>query len=230
LIQVGVVAALNAEARTLGAALPRRDGLASLQDGALLAVSGMGGALAAAAARRLIDAGAAALMSFGLAGGLDPALDAGCVVLPEEVLSRSGARHTVSLDWYGRIRGAVAAQRPIASGALLSDIEPLVSAADKAAAFRDSGAVAADMESFAVAEAARNAHIPFVVVRVICDTARDTLPRAVIAASRGGAVSLARLTYGLATAPWELLALLRLARRYRTAMRSLELAAKVRTA
>src|SRR5579871_5227035 len=93
---LGVVAALNAEARTLGPAMPRSDGLSLLGDGALLAVSGMGGALAAGAARRLLEAGAAALMSFGLAGGLDPALGAGAVVLPREIVSRGGARFAVS--------------------------------------------------------------------------------------------------------------------------------------
>src|SRR6266403_1699369 len=76
---VGVVAALDAEARTLGPAVRRDDGLFFLSDGALLAVSGMGAALAAIAARNLIDAGAAALISFGLAGGLDPLLSAGTV-------------------------------------------------------------------------------------------------------------------------------------------------------
>src|SRR5580692_1221626 len=89
---MGVVTALEAEARTLGTAVRRSDGLSSLGDGALVAVSGIGGALAAIAARRLIDAGATSLMSFGMAGGLDPALAAGSVVLPGEVISRSGER------------------------------------------------------------------------------------------------------------------------------------------
>ena len=82
---VGVVAALEAEARTLGPALRRQNGLAYLGDGAMLAVSGMGGALAAAAARRLVDAGASGLMSFGLAGGLDQ---------PAGGQARGGAAHS----------------------------------------------------------------------------------------------------------------------------------------
>ncbi|MBV9758454.1 MAG: hypothetical protein JO047_15510, partial [Alphaproteobacteria bacterium] len=38
------------------------------------------------AARRLIDAGVRALLSFGLAGGLDPALRPGALLIPREVL------------------------------------------------------------------------------------------------------------------------------------------------
>src|SRR6185312_7965357 len=73
---VGIIAALESEASTLGPAVRRRDGLSSLGDVALLAVGGMGGIGAAMAARSLIDAGAARLMSYGLAGGLDPSLRA----------------------------------------------------------------------------------------------------------------------------------------------------------
>ena len=66
--RVGVVTALAAEARTLGKAVRRRDGLASLGDGTLLAVGGMGGEFAAGAARRLVDAGVAGLLVGGCAG------------------------------------------------------------------------------------------------------------------------------------------------------------------
>jgi adenosylhomocysteine nucleosidase len=77
---VGIVAALDAEARAFGPAARRRGGV--LADGTLLTVSGMGAELAAPAACRLIEAGASALLSFGFAGGLDPKLRAGSVVLP----------------------------------------------------------------------------------------------------------------------------------------------------
>jgi hypothetical protein len=56
---------------------------------------------------------------------------------------------------------------------------------------------------------------------VIVDTARDVLPRAVMAASLGGHVSMRRLVGGLAAAPRDLLPLIRLAQRYRAATRSL---------
>jgi hypothetical protein len=58
-------------------------------------------------------------------------------------------------------------------------------------------------------------------VRVIVDTAADMLPHAVVAASQGGRVRIWRLLGGLALAPVEFAPLIRLARRYRTASRSL---------
>jgi hopanoid-associated phosphorylase len=227
---MGVVAALEAEARTLGPAVRRRDGLSSLGDGALLAVSGMGGALAALAARHLVDAGAAALMSFGLAGGLDPALSAGTVVLPTAVISPDGARFLTSTGWREQMSDAIAKQRPVAGGTLLTSLSAIGTVADKAAAFRETGAVAVDMESSGVAEVAAAHNLPFIAVRVIVDTAADVLPRAVMAASRGGHVNFRRLIGGLAVAPLDLIALIRLGQRYRAATRSLAAVAGARVA
>jgi adenosylhomocysteine nucleosidase len=227
---VGVVAALEAEARTLGAAVRRRDGLSSLGDGALLAVSGMGGARAAIAARSLIDAGASGLMSFGMAGGLDPALSAGTVVLPSEVISRDGARFLTSAGWREQLRAAIAAHRPVRSGLLLTSSQPIDSVADKAAAFRETGAIAVDMESLGVAEVAAAHQLPFIAVRVIVDTAADALPRAVAAASRAGQISIRRLIGVVALAPLDLVAMIRLAQRYRAATRSLAAVASARVA
>lgn len=227
---VGVVAALEAEARTLGIAVRRRDGLSSLGDGALLAISGMGSALAAIAARHLVDAGAAALMSFGLAGGLDPSLSAGTVVLPSEIIARGGARFPTSTSWREQLTGAIAKLRPVSGGSLLTSVAAIGAVADKAAAFRETGAVAVDLESAAVAEVAAAHHLPFIAVRVIVDTAADMLPPAVMAASDGGHVNVRRLLGGLAAAPLDLLALIRLARAYRTATRSLAAVAVARVA
>jgi adenosylhomocysteine nucleosidase len=228
--RIGVVAALEAEARALGPVVRRRDGLSSLGDGALLAVSGMGGALAAQAARHLVDAGAAALMSFGLAGGLDPALRAGTVVLPTAVISSGGAHFLTSTAWREQLGCAIAKQRPVAGGTLLTSPLPIGAVADKAAAFRETGAVAVDMESVGVAEVAAAHQLPFIAVRVIVDTAADVLPQAVMAASRGGRVNLGRLIGGLAVAPLDLIALIRLGQRYRAATRSLAAVAGARVA
>lgn len=218
---VGVVAALEAEARTLGSAVLRSDGLRSLRGGALLAVGGMGGVAAAKAARSLVEGGASALMSFGLAGALDPSLSAGSIVLPREVISAHGARYATTEAWREQLHRALAGQRPVAVGALLTRLQPIGRIADKARAFCETGAAAVDMESFGIAEVAADHRLPFVAVRVIVDTAADALPRAVVAASHGDRLSILRLVGGLAAAPLDVVALIRLARRYRVAVRSL---------
>lgn len=195
--------------------------LALLGEGSLLALSGIGRAAAAAAAQALIDAGVSALMTFGMAGGLDPALKPGSVVIPCELLASDGARYVANPAWREQVAAAVSPLRAVTEGNLLTSTHAIETPADKAAAFRATGAAAVDMESAAVAAIAAQHNLPFIAVRVIVDTAADILPRAVVAASKAGRVQLARLIGGLILAPREIGSLVRLAQRYRIAMRSL---------
>jgi adenosylhomocysteine nucleosidase len=199
--------------------------LASLS-GSRLAISGIGYQAAQTAARALVDAGVSALMTFGMAGGLDPGLKAGSIVLPGELISPSGARFITCRAWRERIAAAVSASCAVSEGNLLTSALAIDSVAAKAAAYKSSGAVAVDMESAAVAEVAAAARLPFIAVRVIVDTAADVLPRAVVAASRAGRVQLARLIAGLLLAPAQIKPLFRLSQRYRTALRSLRIIAE----
>ena len=224
---VGIVSALAVEARHLGPAVQRRGALASLADGTLLAVSGIGGSAAARGARALIDAGATALISWGMAGGLDPALAAGTIFLPSEVISRDGAALMTARYWRERLSAALGAHRPVACGRLLTSPRALGSIADKAAAFRDTGAAAVDMESLAIAEVAQTREVPFIAVRVVVDSARHSLPQAVtVAADSAGHLHMWRLIGALARAPGDLAPLIRLARCYRAASRSLAAVAR----
>jgi adenosylhomocysteine nucleosidase len=218
---VGIVAALAAEARAVGPPIWRRDIPLSLVDGTLLTVSGIGAAAAADAARALVAAGATALTSWGMAGGLDPALRAGTIFLPSQVISQDGIRVSTASAWRGRLGAAVASRRPVTCGTLLTSSYPIAAIADKAAARRETGALAVDMESLAIAQIAAIHGLPFIAVRVIVDTADDVLPRSVMAASRSGRMQIWPLIGALVLAPADLSALLRLAQRYRVARRAL---------
>jgi hypothetical protein len=78
------------------------------------------------------------------------------------------------------------------------------------------------MESSAVAQVAEAHGVPFIAVRVIVDTASDGIPQAVAGASRAGKLRTGRLILGLMGSPLQIASLLRLARRYRVALRSLQ--------
>ena len=214
---VGVVCALASEARHLGPA-----------DGTLVRVSGMGMAAARRCAQSLVDEGATALVSWGMAGGLDPALPPGTIFLPETVISAEGAPLATDGPWRSRLGAAVGAHHPVSGGRLLTSARAVGSLADKATLFRETGAVAVDMESAAVGEVAQARRLPFLAVRVIVDGAADALPRAVTAAADSeGHLQIWRLLGALARTPGELGPLLRLAGRYRAANRSLAAVARV---
>lgn len=217
----GVVAALAAEARALGPAA-RGGARPVLANGTLVAVSGIGCEAAGCAARDLIEAGARALVSWGMAGALDPKLAAGTVCLPDEIIASDGTRFGTARHWREPLAALVAADRPVIGGRLLTRGQPIDTVVAKDVAYRATGAAAVDMESAAVAQAAAAHGLPFIAVRVIVDTARDTLPRAVVAASRAGQVQIWRLILGLLISPADIAPLVRLAQRYRIAIRSLE--------
>ncbi len=215
------MAALAAEARALGPVVRRSRATSTLVDGTLLAVSGVGAAAAARGARALVEAGATALASFGTAGGLDPRLCAGTLLLPVTVVAADGRGFPTAPAWRHRVRMALAPQQPLSDALLLTSVDAIATVQGKAAAFRTTGAAAVDMESAAVAEIAAECRLPFLAVRAIVDTAEDVLPHAVLAASRSGRVQLGRLVRGLASRPSDFLALLRLAQRYQAARRTL---------
>jgi adenosylhomocysteine nucleosidase len=232
-LKVGVVAALEVEARALGRA--RLNGakpaassanLATLGDGSMMALSGIGGRAASVAANALIEAGVGALMTFGMAGGLDPSLEAGSLLLPAEVIARDGTRLPTARAWRERLIAALSPHCAVLDGSVLSSDSSIDSPRAKAELFRETGAVAVDMESVAVARIAADHRLPFLCVRVIVDTAADALPRAVVAASREGSVRIGRLLGGLIVAPAEVVAVIRLGLRYRSAMRMLKMVAR----
>jgi adenosylhomocysteine nucleosidase len=226
-----VVAALRAEARSL---------LPLPAPGLMVQVSGMGCERAAHTAHRLVRAGARALLCWGVAGALDPSLRCGDIVLATEVICEAPlslrleamrptalpahARLRTSAQWRSRMQAALVRQGPVVQGPVLTSAELVCGPAHKSQLFRDTAAVAVDMESAAVGVVARLHGLPFMVLRVVADTAADALP-AVLQRAAGGdrGDPLAWLAWAsLAFAPGSWPALIRLGRRYRAARQVLQ--------
>ena len=200
-MRLGVVTGLVAEAAI---ARPLGD---------VLAGGGMP-AGAEAAAEALVARGATALLSFGLAGGLDPALGAGDVVVPRAVIEH-GTRYPTG-ETLAHCLGGWSA------GDLVATDGVVVSVADKAALFRDTGAVAVDLESGAVARVAARHAMPFAVLRAICDPAWRALPPAALAALNSrGAIAAGNIIASLLREPGQTPALIRLGRDAAMARRAL---------
>lgn len=160
---------------------------------------------AAEAAARLLAGGVGGLLSFGLAGGLDPALQPGTLVIPGTILTATRT-WTANADLTARFGGAT-------GHVLLGDGAILATQAAKADAFRRTGAHAVDLESGAVAEAAVRRGVPFAAVRAICDPAeRDLPPAALLALDRRGAIGFGRVLGSVLRHPAQVPALLALAR------------------
>jgi hopanoid-associated phosphorylase len=179
------------------------------------------------AVAQFIAEGARALISFGICGGIDPALGPGALLLPPAVSAEDGRRHRVDAALRGRLASALGRAGVAAAG---GDMLGAARAADtplrKAELHRRSGAIAVDLESHLVAEAAVAAGIPFAVLRAVADPAERALPpAALIGLNAAGHPALGRILLSLAGQPAQLPALLQLARDTRRALAALSRAA-----
>jgi adenosylhomocysteine nucleosidase len=225
---VGIVCALQGEARHLGPTVPRHASVTSRADGTLVAIAGVGCTAATAAACKLVEAGAAALVSWGMAGGLDPTLAAGRIFLPSEVAGIGGAGISTARRWREQLSAALLAYDPLTGGKLLTSSRSIASVAAKAALFRETAAAAVDMESLSVAQVALAHALPFIAVRVIVDGAGDALPSAVrdAADATSGQLRVWRLFGQILLSPAGVTSVLRLTRGYWAANRALAVVAR----
>lgn len=222
---LGIVTAMPREARTLGGGRVAAGAVLSLADHTLVCCGGIGPSFAERAARTLVDRGVNALVSWGIAGGLDPALEPGDTLLPQNIRSARGDVFAVDEGWRSRL---IETLGPVArAGTLIESGRVVARAEDKAALFRETGAAAVDMESAAIAAVARETSLPFVVLRVVCDPASGSLPPAALVAvdqsGRSRPLSLAR---SLIRRPGQVLALLTLQRQTNAAFAALREAAR----
>lgn len=137
-----------------------------------LRIAGADTARAGLAARELIQNGTTALMSFGVAGALDPALAPGDLVIATRIIGPEGEHIEADADWVAGLTRLVKNDCRVINADLAGSAATVSTAADKEELFRSTGAVAVDMESLAVALAARDDGLPFCAVRAIADPAR----------------------------------------------------------
>lgn len=207
---VALICGLAAEARIAAA------------HGLPVACSGSDPERAGVLARRLVRSGARALVSFGIAGGLDPALRAGDLVVATHVVA-DGVRWSSSPAWCERIADVLpGCRRGIVAGstAMVGD------SAAKRDLHASTGALIVDLESQAVAETATALGVPFLGLRAVVDTADQTIPAVVATMVRAdGRVAMGRVAMALAARPGLIVTLGMLALANRRALASLATAA-----
>ena len=162
------------------------------------------------------------VISFGVAGGLDPTLKSGDVVVATEVLAGAGrwlAGFSFSEDL---IAGVGLGRRRVVRG-LLAGAEELVSARHvKAALHSETGAAAVDMESHIAADYAAKARLPFAAVRVISDPASRAMPALASSVIKpNGDIDLRKVMHGIVRDPLALLDLVSTGLDFNRALRSL---------
>ena len=167
------------------------------------------------------------VISFGVAGGLDPSLKSGDVVVATEVVA-GDKRWLAGLALSDElIAGAnfglpsLGRQRVVHGG--LVGVEKVIAAqAGKAALRSATGAAAVDMESHIAAAYAADSGLPFAALRVISDPASRALPALAASAIKpNGNIDLRKVLRGVARNPSTIRALVSTGRDFNRALRSL---------
>ena len=155
--------------------------------------------------KRAIATGCTGLISFGVAGGLDPTLRPGTCVVGSAIVT-DGGRMETDRAWSQRLLEAM----PGAVHGVLAGTEgPVCTPADKRALNRETGALAVDTESHMVAHAAAGHGLPMAAIRVIADPAHRSLPHAALTAVRAdGTTDLLAVLLSVMRRPHQLPALL----------------------
>jgi hopanoid-associated phosphorylase len=176
----------------------------------LLVCAGAQPARAAQGTAELIAGGATMLLSFGFAGGLDPSLRPGDIIVGAGVVGIDGTMHETNDALAQHICAALDDIGCRWSAGLVADADQAVAtAAAKQALSAGTGAIVVDMESHAVGAAG----LPFAILRVVVDPAERALPTSVLAAlDSKGRVNMVALIAGLLRRPREIGSLLALAR------------------
>lgn len=184
---VGIPIALGAEGRCLFG--PRRRkciqgrsvwSVPLPYDVDLMAVrSGVGIENALQAGRWLVRQGVAALLSVGVAGGLQPGLLPGDLIVAEKVVEQGSDGESEAWDSDGAVvefaySTLLAEGMSVRKGSIISTQTPLLSAQGKTTLYSKTNALIVDMESSAVARVAAESDLPFLALRVVSDSLERT--------------------------------------------------------
>jgi adenosylhomocysteine nucleosidase len=246
---IGVVAALPAEARVLTRVADKMMQGLPAKGRIVVRQSGIGLQAARRQAEQLADI-SELLVSFGVSGGLHPALKTGDLVLADRVLTWNPEHSPTAAkrrnDKPGLHELSQTQVLPVSfradtglinyiaekfqentvhffQGPVLCSPKPISTAASKLTAHRLTGALAADMESRAVVEVAEEAGLPFFCLRAVCDTADQTVPDTLLAmVDEQGNPRIGYLLAHLVRRPWLLRDVIRMASQFRQALIALE--------
>jgi adenosylhomocysteine nucleosidase len=162
------------------------------------------------------------IISFGIAGGLDPSLQPGDLVVASEIMTAKARWATAAALSDNLVEGTNIGRRKIVGGTIVGAEEVILHPRDKIQLHKDTGATAVDMESHIAAAYAASVGLPFAALRVINDPASRSLPELALNALKpNGDICPRKVLRGVARKPSVIPSLMRTAHDFNQAIATL---------
>ena len=174
--------------------------------------------------QELVAKGATRLLSFGIAGGLEPGLPIGTMIIGTHVQSVAG-KWMCDSAWLDQLTRKLPEAR---RGGIWGSEALVPTAREKRSLYEQSRCLMVDMESQCVAEVAAAAGISMAVVRTVCDASdMDVPPMVMDAISDDGNVDIAKALWSLIRQPKQIPSLVHVGHGTGKALKTLETALPV---
>jgi nucleoside phosphorylase len=184
------------------------------------AIAGAGPEAGRRLARRLARAKPELVLIAGLCGGLDPSMRAGGVILGRNVILPDRSQLDPDRFLVDEVRELLHRRAfPFVYSRLLTVEAPAATRDEKRDLWNAYGAAGVDMETYFLAEAAQEAGVRWLALRVVVDGSRSRLPASLATWDRDGAEGASLVRAWRRPAEWP--AYLALARAYPKARRGL---------
>ena len=215
-MKLGVVSGLKKEYESL-------ESLGEI-DGLFLRTSGANPERAETLSVDLVQRGCDGLVSFGFAGGISPKLNAGDLIIADQVIKIDGEQIKTSEIWRSNLLKKLSNECNVFSGSLLGSEEVVFSCNEKLNIYKTTNVLAVDMESHRVGKVAQRFGLPFLAIRVILDDFNLTIPRSMIGViNSNGTPVYSLIMLRMLLNPYDILKVYRLSRLFKLALNNLGL-------
>ncbi len=222
----GIIVALPDEISSLTKKKLNKKDCFFINKNTVITLSGAGPNNASIASQLLVQQGAERLISWGCAAALDADLKPGDLILPAILQTEEKKQLSISSPWLQFVIEQLSELKPL-TGTLIESGHIVATSSEKKGLNNDSGSIALDMESVAIAKTAKKHKLPILVIRCIADPVQMNLPQAVNhALNKQGDVVLVKLLWFLLLHPSELPGLIKLGLHFNSAKNKLKLVAQ----
>ena len=216
---IGFLTPLAAEYRTFG----RAKGITYCGNDYIVSKCGIGKE-ARNKALKLIRSGCEMLIGWGVAGSLDPSLKNGDLLISSYFQNEQNIMFEFKNDFTKVFTKELKPLRP-KRGGILTVNQMILDSTTKENLARKYRMSAIDMESTIIAETAKDASIPYISIRSICDEMDTEMPEFLkYSLKKNGDPAIFKISQELLSRPRDILALVRLGWRFHKSLKTLKAA------